>query len=195
MENTWGWNPDSFQAIGTVAAFGVGLFALLVTLRQQRMLQADAQLRYARLVDAQLLEDDESPISSHHRQYTIAITNAGPLPVHNVKPVIGGVWIRFRDLTSSLFGPGIAADVGSTQALLPFGWWGLLWKSTAMKDLGWGSLAPGREVTVTMLLDTSAVHWRKDHIGVAFTDADGLRWTKRLDGSLRGGNAVFGPRR
>jgi hypothetical protein len=192
MASDWGWNPGSFEAIGTVAAFVVGFVALAATFRQQNQLRDDDRARHARMVSVQLLQTEQREGSSH-RRYTIVITNSGLLPIQNLKPVVGGVWIHPRQLGQSLFGPGVVAQADNTQQALPFLPW--LWRSTAMRDLGWGAVAPGGQATVSMLLDVSTVSWRKDHIGVTFTDAEGRRWTRRLDGTLRGGTMVFGPRR
>ncbi|WP_143466011.1 hypothetical protein [Kribbella sp. ALI-6-A] len=119
MANAWGWNPDSFEAIGTVAAFAVGFVALAVTLNQQRRLQDEHQLRHARLVDVQLVQTEPRQTSSHLRD-TIIITNAGALPIHMLKPVIGGVWIHPRHLGRTCSGQESRLPVQTRSRHCPF---------------------------------------------------------------------------
>jgi hypothetical protein len=201
MASDWGWNPSSFEAIGTVAAFAVGFLALTITMTQNRREQEDYRARHARLVSVQVLNvdmHDRGGDGAPHLRYTISITNSGPLPVQALEPVVGGRWVKHEDLRD-LFGLGRSPRSTSTTRIL----W-KLWCSEALSDLEWGAVLPRKELTVVLVLKTSTstktstatkYAWTRNTIGVTFTDAEGQRWTRRLDGALRPGTALPGPAR
>lgn len=87
----WGWNPGSFEAIGTVSAGAVALIALLVALAQGRsqrkfeisLRERDAE-RASRLVRLGLTHDRAENGDLH----TLTLTNNSPLPIYPSRMIV-----------------------------------------------------------------------------------------------------------
>jgi len=184
---TWGWNPDSFAAIGTVSASVIAVFALLIVLHQaSRDRRTDASALASRV--SVLFEKYEEGHRDEWNGIALTLHNAGPLPI-----VVGSMALEprvtpgadsWRDLPARR-GPG--DDRRRFRNVIVFNLRGRFFArppDVRLSCEGWQrQVLPGASSTYAVEVDsTVSLNYRT--AGVCFLDANGLEWTRRRDGRL-----------
>lgn len=186
--DSWGWNPASFEAVGTVAAAFIAVFALLATTaheRRRRGTEREQQKRRHAQGVSVLREDNRD-------QLAVTVRNDGPSPITAVSLIVrvlssdGGehidriraagdfeerstrTWVAHRGVFSTSYTYGL---VGKYISSVPPG------KSERLVVVPWQAIRDG----------ISLSSW---DVGVHFTDIDGNQWTRSVDGTLLVGAAL-----
>jgi hypothetical protein len=82
----WGWNPETFEAVGTVAAAFIAVTALLISLRQIATHSAEARQLQARQVGVRLtVARDAKAQVEPGTTYLLSAHNSGRLPITAIR--------------------------------------------------------------------------------------------------------------
>ncbi|TWD81589.1 hypothetical protein FB561_2705 [Kribbella amoyensis] len=170
----WGWDPSSFEAIGTSAAALIAATALRQAIRQQKS-SLDERLRaQARLVSVQRVTRREN----RGRLLTVLVTNASSSPINAVLPAatFGADPATHLD---HLLGHPIVGSL-SVRGLTRRPWDR---RRLVVADVGWTFLDAGQSRRHAVWLDPE--HPPLLDFGLVFTDASGRRWHRSaLSGAL-----------
>lgn len=209
----WGWNPESFAAIGTVSAALIGALALVVASIQvsitssekrandRRMQRQQAEGVFVRYLSDSALPDNYPPDSDippsgdcnidiydgalppESRLLIIEVQNSSDGPIELTGLVINSEWPFSIPLL----------DVKPMAAAVRESWFEPRW--THLVVFNSKPLPPGR-VRVKLPLKDNIHIPLGNRFGVMFKDARGLRWTRWFGGNLTrgvidmGGNKV-----
>ena len=203
----WGWNPDSFAAIGTVAASFAALIALLISLRQWGASRYESSASHANLVAVSLKPLPPPKTNKNWTAWSLSIQNLGPLPI---KPaalfVLVSEDVGLGQLDNwDLIGKGkaylrrampgeltqyINESVAGLNVRKQFASrWGNRVFITAESESWPVQIPSGKtsaiEVKLRRTVDVASPQGH--HVGLSFTDAQNAIWTRRIDGLLNRG--------
>jgi len=190
----WGWNPDTFTALGTVGASLAALVALLISLAQARRARAE---RSALLAEALALTctvlDRTTPGSI---SCELRVLNQGTMPARigtvvvvvsqRSRYAVPDLQASWRELFKYQFGRAHISDdpfpdstgydiTAQSGYLISGRFWRNVWP--AIVD-------PGQSVTLQFELLGKIKSPFERYLGPSFTDANGRDWTRRIDGRL-----------
>lgn len=200
----WGWNPASFEAIGTVAATLIAVLALLIALGHERSRREqdrrEARWGRAQLVSVrsetpsleQLREDKENGV----RTIRIHLHNAGPQPVHNPSLVLRARTLRTKKWWETPVPPWQANErfhrigASANRGDGPWPWLGFEQYWIQLRD--WPQEVPPATSTVLEAVGLEPLNLAIGgrHIGISFRDAHGYSWTRCADGTLLAGRGL-----
>ncbi len=176
---SWGWNPDTFSAVGTVASTVVAAFAALLAVSQQVGLRRDRLRAQAGLFTAVIVGWVKSGDSSEPDEITISIHNGSTQPIyqlavvvrHTVKPADGGWPVVLPGFNGS--------------------WWGGASRGHDNRDvlsLETVELRPDQTAKIHLRVRTALTHFPlRNSVAVSFTDSFGHTWSRDLNGYLTRG--------
>lgn len=197
MLSEWGWNPGTFEAIGTVVAALFGVFGFLVAVRQyalsvksQRQTNSEVWRRHAESLTVEIVRDSRKiPMYSdvnfdkksarllrlQECTEAMALESERTLVLHIVNRSdthvkLLGVVSGHRDLV----------DRSSRHVYYERKW---LFASCFYLDYFWNGTLPPGDCFVNLPLRENVMH-AENALGILFKDDAGKLWTRRLDGTL-----------
>ncbi|WP_437770459.1 hypothetical protein [Arthrobacter sp. KNU40] len=202
----WGWNPETFGAIGTVGATLVGTIALLLASsqlrmasRQLRMVNKDLDLKaQARMMHVRMIRDSRS---------------LDMFAATSQKTCTDGHWIEWANDKGSPDAYAVDVELSNDShsdihllGLVSVGGYPIDGKSQfsiSMKN-GWrrgvriqfgfaNSVLTSGDKYYVRLPMAAGFSSPGELIGIRFRDADGILWTRRLDGTLIEGEMKMVP--
>ncbi len=193
VQDQWGWNPSTFEAIGTVAAATLAAVALLLAVADRR-----SEARRARQAQAQPILVFEHGSGRRGDPLEVVVHNRGGTDVmvsaFTLRYRARSFWNRKRprNCHDVITEPPDPQYEGYRSSLLPLDLWGYAsydWRARPHLR-GPEVVAPGDSTSMTIRLGPCAPPWgeRKNTFGVMFADGDGNVWTRTIGGRLRPGN-------
>lgn len=185
----WGWNPETFSALGTVGASLIGAIALLLAASQYRVAAKEFGLKtQARQIYVRIASDSkhpsrygpqtpstscdewpevfEGPESAWSRVLEVEIVNGSQGP------------IRLREVESRHGWPsGVEVTWSGNYR------WNIITGRRDSAHFAYNFLLPGRARLVRIPVPQNVI-LREDWFRVTFEDAEGRLWARRLDGKL-----------
>lgn len=194
----WGWNPSSFEAIGTVAAAVTALLAILISLGESARRREWDLARYARLVSVRGVGG--SP--DDWWEEGVELTNGGNAPIYlerlhvRVRERLPEAWPK-GDMSlvetvirrMSRLEHGVVASAFGSES----NWWTkpLSFNRAEISVLRreWPQrVEPGAVIDLPVLRRASAIAMTEFRsFDLIFRDSEGFTWTRRSGGRLRRG--------
>jgi hypothetical protein len=177
----WGWNPESFEAIGTVSAAFIALRAYQYSLKQKQADRSEARRRLAEQVSLTVATDHEAvPTRREFDGYVpmlLSITNYSPFPIHRMAIEFSIRGARADQRLNDIIGPiPPVLPIGSGSSGGPFSgraYW------IFRPDGGRTELKPNETAIFRY-----AAGFRHANLCISFRDNDGRGWRKYPSGAL-----------
>lgn len=185
----WGWNPDTFSALGTVGASLLGAIALLIAASQHKVAAKEFSLKaQARQVYVRIMRDSKHP--SRYGPQASKSTDDEWVPVFEGPEA---AWLRFLEVEVV---NGSTGPVRLRQVISRHGWpegitgtwswnrtWNIIFGRRDYAHFAYNFLPPGSTRVVRIPVPHDAILHEK-WLEITFSDAEGKHWTRKLDGKL-----------
>lgn len=204
--NEWGWNPSTFEALGTVGASFVAVIALLVSLLARSNQRRSDRAAQAVLVTISRALDEEQVVAGDRETTSFTIRNDSDQPVFYLQFMIDMGPTSLRELLLTAFDRppegGRITDIHRIVAENHFpgrAKTGMFWSFHLHHSLvrvaptDWPvRLDPHSEVTlsITLINGYSLGFPAGFCVGVIFRDSQNRWWTRRLDNVLIPGSRL-----
>lgn len=184
----WGWNPETFSAIGTVGATLVGSVALLIASSQVKMAGRDLAMRaQARQVHVRILKDSMMPraypatSSAEHSGHWVSFARStinATTRVVDVEILNASQGHISLHCLASVGGWPVEGEAGY-GTMTRTSWRGSYHGLAFTKN----TVAPG-ERNLLRIPVADEFMYVQHNMGVQFQDSEGNTWTRSLDGML-----------
>lgn len=181
----WGWNPHTFEAVGTTLAAVVAATALALAAWQQRLALLDRRRDQARWITVQRVMRRGNPKMAGMK---LLVANASPSPVTGLRLVV-----RYREHVFGLLG-GRDSVLGlpiTGTVVTSASWFRRQSRCVVIAEVGWESLNATTSRTYHLWNDLGGP--RPVLVGVSFVDVNGKRWTRSVEGDLFPGQTLPAP--
>jgi hypothetical protein len=174
VTSEWGWNPATFEALGTVGATCFAAVAALLAVMEQRQVRRASLERHAMAVSAYEIERGVAVAGEVH--VTIGVRNSGSMPIYGL---LLAAWHSDANPSSVVSEPAILSSQTSGRFL----WFG---SEFSLMEFEYNVVLPPEttaRVDILLCLEHLIGNIRSS-IGIAFRDCEGRRWIRTLDGRL-----------
>lgn len=172
---SWGWNPQTFAAIGTVASTFIAASAALIGVREFRDSRRGRQRAQANQVTAVWISSE--PLKNRMDRWDIKLSNTSAQSIYHLALIIAVVGdIRHSRLTDAL--PTVKDPPNAAS--------GRLWRKYTVHSLRLSvdELSGGESARLALPIRGSRLVGGTRGIAVSFMDCNGHWWARRLDGEL-----------
>lgn len=159
ISSEWGWNPGTFEAIGTVSASAVAFIALIVALVQAgsrrkfelllRERDAERESRLVRMSLTSYVVDDTT-------EHTLLLTNQSPLPIYPIRMVVTALTSISMSMEKRIFIPPNSTLRWAGISGLPTSWQYRIFGNERRREMYFTglpeNLGPGASFTVDFVV-------------------------------------------
>ena len=199
--NGWGWNPSTFEAVGTVGASVVAVAALSISLAQWKASRVDLLASNARMVTVSFAAARDS--AENWDGVTVSVRNEGALPIRIWAMILKVDPIPLNERTDpDREYPPTSALKDCWTVSMHGGLWGRP-AEYVMRRKAWPQSIeanatgvievetdPGVNLSGIRVQGRTDLYSTGGAVGITFRDAGGIEWTRRVDGQILRGRGL-----